>query len=360
MLMQAPPGTLAGVQLKLFSGNTYTVGSDFLVSVPSQQDAIALQAQGFFPIVGGRNNITATTDPVVGSDLTLDYQPLSLWLNNSTSPPRAWLCLSAATGTAVWLQISTGGLIASAGSGSLVNLALSGLLTHSQGTSITAFSGGGQASATVLTKEVNNITVAAASSSPFDSTKFQALTPGQEIWVINSASNPVQHFANGSETVNGFPAATGVVLPVGFVGRAVANTTTTWLIPGLPSFTTNVAYNTNTATSGTTLTGANLAGGANEVTLNMTGTLGGSANAQLPTVANLVAAIPNAVAGQSYRFRFINSSSANQAWAITTNTGWTLNGTMTGIAQNTSRDFYVTLTTTSAAVLQTIGNGTFS
>ncbi len=360
MLMQAPPGTLAGVQVKELSGNTYTVGTDLLISVTSQADAIALQSQGFFPIVGGRNNLIATTDPVVGSDNTLDYAILSVWLNTSASPPRAWMCVCAATGAAVWLQISTGGLIATAGSGSLVNLVLSGLLTHSSNAAVTAFSGGGQGSATVLTKEVNNVTTASASSSPYDSVKFQALSVGQIIRVTNTAGNPIQLFGNGSETINGFAAATGVTLPVGFVGYAVANSATTWLIPNLPSSGTNVVYNTNTATSGTTLTGANISGANQKVALNLTGTLGGGANAQLPTVANLVAAIPNAAAGQSYELRVINSSSANFAWAVTTNTGWTLNGTMTAITQNTWRDFLVTLTSTSAAVLQTVGNGTFS
>ena len=326
----------------------------------SQADAIALQSQGFFPIVGGRNNLTAVVDPAVGNDNTQDYAILSIWLNTATSPPRAWMCESAATGAAVWLQISTGGLIATAGSGSLVNLVLSGLLTHSSNTAVTAFSGGGQASATILTKEVNNITTASASSAPYDSTKFQALSAGQIIWLTNTSGNPVQHYANGSETINGFASATGVTLPVGFVGPAVANSATTWLIPSLPSSATNAIYNTNTATSGTTLTSANISGANQKVVLNLTGTLGGGANAQLPTVANLVAAIPNAAAGQSYELRVINSSSANFAWAITTNTGWTLNGTMITISQNTWRDFLVTLTTTSAAVLQTVGNGTYT
>ena len=89
-------------------------------------------------------------------------------------------------------------------------------------------------------------------------------------------------------------------------------------------------YSIDTATTGV----ANISGGATEVTLNMTGTMGGDANAQLPTVGNLVAAIPDAVAGASYKLFVINSSSANHVWTITTNTGWTLNGTMT-IAQNT-------------------------
>lgn len=120
----------------------------------------------------------------------------------------------------------------------------------------------------------------------------------------------------------------------------------------------SVKYNTNTATSGATLTAANISG-AFDVTLNLTGTLGGDANAQLPTVAALATALGGSVAGASYKLRVINSSSANHVWTITTNTGWTLNGTMT-LAQNTFRDFYVTFTSATAASLQQIGTGTTS
>jgi hypothetical protein len=355
-LLKAPSGVVAGTTFKLpLTGNSYTVDTAGFVSATSQYDINALIAMGFEIAWGGRNNFIATTDPNVGSDQTADYQPGSLWLN--TSAQRAWICLNAATGAAVWLQISTGGLIASAGSGSLVNLTLSGLLTHSIATGVTAFSGGGQGSATVLTDEINIITTAAASSAPYDSVKFGAEANGEAIWVINAAANPVQLFGNGSDTVNGFASSTGVTILPGDICRFIGDATGKW-IGKILQYTTGCAYNTNSATSGTTLTGANLTG-APDVTLNMTGTMGGDANAQLPTCSNLFAAIPNAAAGQSYRLRVINSSSANHVWTLTTNTGWTLNGTMT-IAQDTWRDFYVTLGSSTTATLQSIGTGTFS
>jgi hypothetical protein len=355
--MQAPPGVIGGQSVKLLSGATYTVDSSGYLSVTSQIDVIGLQNMGFLQVIG-RNNFAAAVDPAVGNDNTQDYAVGSLWLNTTSN--RAWICLSASTGAAVWLQISIGALIATANSGTFANVSLTGLLTRSASTGITAFSGGGQGSATALNNEFSNITTATASSAPYDSVKFGAAsTAGQKRFVANNAANPVQLFGNGSETINGFASGTGVTLPVGFLGEVYCPVAGTLQIRILPSFTTNQAYNTNTATSGTTLTGANISGGQIEVTLAMTGTMGGDANAQLPTVANLVAAIPNAVAGQVYKLRIINESSANHVWTITTNTGWTLNGTMT-IAQNTWRDFYVTLTTTSAAVLQSIGTGTFS
>lgn len=121
---------------------------------------------------------------------------------------------------------------------------------------------------------------------------------------------------------------------------------------------TLVSYTTNTATASTTLTAANIdAGGVAETSLGLTGTLAGAANAQLPTVASLVAIQPAFGAGASFKLRIINTSSGAFTWTVTTNTGWTLNGAMT-IPQNTWRDFYITFTSATAAVLQTVGTGT--
>jgi hypothetical protein len=360
-MMQAPPGMSAGASVKVLTGAIYTLDANLLVSVTSQFDAVNLTALGFQALMpGGRNNFGAAVDPTTGADNTADYAPGSLWTNTTASPQRAWLCLSAATGAAVWLQISVGALIGTAGSGQLANLILTGLLTRSSATAVTAFSGGGQGSATLLTTDFSNITTAAAASAPYDSVGFSAvMTPGQKFFVANNAAHPVQLFGFSTDSINGFASSTGVTLPVGFFGEVACTAAGTLQIEDLPSFLANFAYNTNTATSGTTLTGANISGGQLEVTLAMTGTMGGDANAQLPTVANLIAATPNAVTGQKYRLRIINESSANHVWTITTNTTWTLNGTMT-IGQNVWRDFYLTITGSTTATLQEIGTGTNS
>lgn len=121
---------------------------------------------------------------------------------------------------------------------------------------------------------------------------------------------------------------------------------------------TNAIYNTNTATASATLTGANISG-ASDVVLNLTGTLAGAANATLPTVQALIDALKNAAPGSSYNLRIINSSAGAFAWTVLTNTGWTLGGTMT-IAQNTYRDFIVTIGATNTATLQSVGTGTQS
>lgn len=117
-------------------------------------------------------------------------------------------------------------------------------------------------------------------------------------------------------------------------------------------------YSVASNTSAFTATGANVAGSKDHV-LNLTGALGGAANITMPTAANLVAAIPGASPGQTYRLRIINSSSGAFAWTVLTNAGITLTGTMT-IAQNTWREFVVTLTSLTAVAVQSVGTGTQS
>jgi hypothetical protein len=359
--MLAPPGVTAGATVQVLSGAVYTVDSNLFISVSSQFDAVNLQNMGFTRnLPGGRNNYTATVDPAVGNDNTQDYASGSWWINTTASPDRAWICVSAATGAAVWLQASIGALIGGANTASIGGLDLSGLITRSAAAGVTAFSGGGQSSATQLTTDFSNITTATAASAPYDSVKFSVnMVPGQKFFVANNAANPVQLFGQTGDSINGFATGTGVTLPVGFFGDVVCPVGGALQIKNLPTFTSPFAYNTNNATSGATLTAANISGGTVEVTLNLTGTLSGVANAQLPLVSSLVAAIPNAVAGLQYKLQVINSSSANHAWTVTTNTGWTLSGTMS-INQNTTRDFYLTLTSLTAATLQSVDTGTYS
>jgi hypothetical protein len=119
-------------------------------------------------------------------------------------------------------------------------------------------------------------------------------------------------------------------------------------------------YNTDTATDDVALAAAKVTGAEDIVVLGLTGALGAGKNAQLPTVAAVVAAMGRTpAAGSSYRLRVINSSSGAFAWTVTTNTGWTLAGTMT-IAQNTWREFIITFASATAATLQSVGTGTHS
>lgn len=125
---------------------------------------------------------------------------------------------------------------------------------------------------------------------------------------------------------------------------------------------TNDVYGTNPATSATTLAASSLTGAADQVFLNMTGTLAAGAVATTDTAANIIAAIPQAqrYAGGTYKLRIINSSSGAFAWTIAGGSGVTVTGTAT-IAQNTWREFLVTVGASVATVtLQSVGTGTNS
>lgn len=121
-------------------------------------------------------------------------------------------------------------------------------------------------------------------------------------------------------------------------------------------------FNSASNTAAFTAIGSQVAGGQVNV-LALTGALGAGAALTLPTVAAMIAALPanmqaNPV-GVSFELRVINVS-ATQTWTMTTNTGWTLTGTMT-VATATFRDFIVTITAggaTPTAVMQNVGSGT--
>lgn len=230
----------------------------------------------------------------------------------------------------------------------------SGLQTVQPQDNITA-AGTSQATATPMIGQINTVATVATGTG----VNLPASFSGLAVTVVNAGANTLLVYpAQGaSDTINGFAAATGLSMLPG--SEATFNCTATGAWNTAPATTKYAAYNTNAAVASTTLTGANVTGGAASVDLALTGTLTGAANAQLPTVAQMISAMHAPVVGTSYRLRVINASAGAFAWTVTTNTGWTLNSTMT-IAQNTWRDFDVTLTSLTAATLQNAGTGTYS
>ncbi|KWN69154.1 hypothetical protein [Burkholderia ubonensis] len=117
-------------------------------------------------------------------------------------------------------------------------------------------------------------------------------------------------------------------------------------------------YNADGATASKTLTATEISGAA-QCFLAFTGTFGAGGAITLPTVAALIAALPSAVqsnpVGITWQLRIINVATT-QTLTVTTNTGWTLNGTMT-IATTVWRDFIVTITSATTATIQAVGAG---
>jgi hypothetical protein len=229
------------------------------------------------------------------------------------------------------------------------------------GSIITAGTTRTQAGATQITADittVNTSTAATAGTNFGDGVLLPQIGSGTDrVFLINNTANPIQVYGYGSDTVNGVAAATGVAMPANSSATFIEANPGAWQC--LLDSPQMAAFNSNTATSGATLTAANVTGGEATVDLALTGTLGAGANAQLPTVANLLQSMYAPAVGSTYRLRILNRSSANFAWTVTTNTGWTLTGTMS-IAQNTWRDFVVTVMSLTAATLQAVGVGTDS
>jgi hypothetical protein len=118
-------------------------------------------------------------------------------------------------------------------------------------------------------------------------------------------------------------------------------------------------YNADAATASKTLSGQEMSGAA-QVFLAFTGTFGAGGALTLPTIANLIQALPAVVqanpVGITWQLRIINVNTT-QTLTVTTNTGWTLGGTMT-VASQTFRDFVVTITSATTASIQAVGSGT--
>jgi hypothetical protein len=107
---------------------------------------------------------------------------------------------------------------------------------------------------------------------------------------------------------------------------------------------------TTLATAGAvTFTAAQLLGG-----LILRDPAGGARADLVPTVANLLLQFNKAKIGDAFEFTIRNTADAGETITVTTNTGWTLSGTMT-IAQNNSKRFLVVITSATAATLYSLG-----
>lgn len=83
----------------------------------------------------------------------------------------------------------------------------------SAATGITAYAGGGQTNATQLAAQINHVTTVATAA---DSVKLPASAVGMTVVVINgAASNSMQVFGAGTDTINDVATATGVAQAAG-------------------------------------------------------------------------------------------------------------------------------------------------
>lgn len=93
------------------------------------------------------------------------------------------------------------------------DLVVGGIERHSTADALTAYAGGGQTNALQLTKGINRISTVATAA---DSVKLPASTAGMVVFVINgAASNSMQVFGAGTDTINDVATATGVAQAAG-------------------------------------------------------------------------------------------------------------------------------------------------
>jgi len=164
--------------------------------------------------------------------------------------------------------------------------------------------------------------------------------------------------ASGTQYVSGVQQLTSLAgtenVTVDAGGAVIAVTSVNVILGQVTTLALNSVVNNATAAS-TTLLATDL-GNLSDCVLNLTGGVGGSANAQLPTFASVAANLKTPIAGHTWRLRIRNVNN-NATWTVTTNTGWSLVGTMT-IATGTWRDFFVEVATDGQSIgIINIGGG---
>lgn len=149
-----------------------------------------------------------------------------------------------------------------------------GYVVETAADNLTAFAGGGQGSAKLLSAQTNRLTVVATGG---DSVKLPASLAGLELTVINHGANACQVYGTGTDTIDDVAAATGVSQMAGSVVLYFCSTAGQWYTEGLatgyagPLQTLNYA-NALTATGANQGTALALAAMINRITTAAAGT----------------------------------------------------------------------------------------
>jgi len=93
------------------------------------------------------------------------------------------------------------------------NATIGGSIIQTAASAITAYSGGGKTNAVLLTAAINHVTAVANAA---DSVKLPPAVVGASIIVVNGdASNSMQVFGSGTDTINDVATGTGVAQAAG-------------------------------------------------------------------------------------------------------------------------------------------------
>lgn len=194
--------------------------------ITSQATNISLANNGPFTWLASDTVLVYCSDGWVSGSISSDFTSINSFVFNTTAvgtPYTVGNLLAAA---------STGGNLEQAPGYNINNTNV--LLTFPSATTITAHSGGGQTSATALTKANNNVTTVAAAG---DSVKLPATVVGLSITITNSGANSMQVFGTSPDTINGVATGTGVA--------QLPGVTTTYTCYATGNWVANVVANPN-------------------------------------------------------------------------------------------------------------------
>jgi len=215
-----------------------------------------------------------------------------------------------------------------------------------------------QATGMQLSAQVNNVTTVGAGTG----VNLPTSAPGLMVTVENNGVNPliVYPVQGGSETINGAAAGVGVSLHPGTAATFNCTAAGAWYSqPASPVMA--VLQTVASVDSNIVLTAVQISGAVANVDTQVAGgtAITAGRNLQLPLGTALAAALHAPTVGTSYRLRICNAQGGAFAFTVVTNTGWTLTGTMT-IAQNTWREFVVTMTAVGVFSIKSVATGTYS
>jgi len=211
---------------------------------------------------------------------------------------------------------------------------------------ITAFAGGGQGSATLLTQAINRVTVCATLG---DSVKLPLAAVNQGITVINRGATGLDIFPFTGDAIDGLAANTAVRISSGASVTFYCAVAGTW---NTPRFSPVEAKYGTVATAGPATAGAGEMTGAGFVVAEYTNI--GANNLTTRTATQMFAESPDFKVGDSYVL-VVRNVNAGQI-TIVAGGGVTLTGTAT-IAANTERIYIITFTSATALVMQNVMGG---
>jgi hypothetical protein len=238
--------------------------------------------------------------------------------------------------------------------------AASTLTTNGAGTILAATIVGGEVTRSGNTGAVSDTTDTAVAI--IAATHGAAVGQAWEFTYVNSTAFTVTLIGGAGNTVTMLGGSAVLAVPPNswarFLVTIATGTTTTMqcLAQGPNGVLPYAKFSTINVTTGTLAAGN--ASGAAMVYLQSTNATPGSQ--AMRTVAQILADTPGLTVGMSYMLRVTNQGAGSFTLATDSGTQWTLTGTSFVVAQNTFKDFVLTVNSATTGTIQAVGYGTFS